>query len=351
MKESPSQSVTVEHIVPIEPNLYRDEEGKILWRSLLDNPDLMTAKLEEEAKAFFEENGDLSHSSLRKANERSLLNAIQNFYPGQLRQLQEKVGIRSPRVPYKYLTIPETGLPRDRGDRLVTSVLRDNPDELKRRIEEEARNLMANGVSLEEGSPKSKNKAKFFSAVYRFYPGGRAALGLKVGLKITESKPPGYWQEPINIEVEVLKLLASGIELTQDNLHIAGKYSLATHIPKYYPGGMAGLKDKLGIKSAQKPFAYWKDTDNIEAAARAIMDQYGTSSLPPKKVLEMPGNGSFYQAVKMYYPGGIKALREKLGCTKQNAANELLDAYEGQMNAGEPVGFSEFVKNTAALKN
>lgn len=115
-------------------------------------------------------------------------------------------------------------------------------------IEREARELIEKTGALTWEVAAQYGKTTLFMAAKRYYPGGIKALKAKLNLgKI--SRPAGYWLNSENIEREAREVFEEEGNITQSLLFKHRKYGLTRGV-KYYPGGWAGLKEKLGIASS-----------------------------------------------------------------------------------------------------
>lgn len=176
-------------------------------------------------------------------------------------------------------------------------------------VEAESRAVLEAGLELKYNLLKKPGFGyTSLATAIEHYPGGIHALREKLGLPIGK-RSQGYWgRDPQTIEQKAQEALDAGIGLTSSQLTEGGMASLINLAGKHYPGGLRALKEKMGIKVDTKPNGFWKDPQNIESEARQAIE----SGIPiAGSSLLATGRSSLVAAIHMYYPGGIKALREK----------------------------------------
>lgn len=124
-----------------------------------------------------------------------------------------------------------------------------------------------------------------------------------------------FRQQPENlkkyIESEAEKAVSSGLKLTQEALYQGGLSMLSSAIGKNYEGSFPALRVKVKgpeVKES-KPDGYWRNPKIIEEEARAALER----GIPLKATdLNESGLSSLSQAIADYYPGGRRALDEKI---------------------------------------
>jgi len=195
-------------------------------------------QIEKEAIYFYRNEGTLTQQLLAKKGRRDLLSAIYKFYPGGIVQLKVNLELELAERPKGYW----------------------NPE----KIEEEARGFLEQEGGLTQRLLVSRGRPELKSAISRNYPGGIYALEQKLGLAIKQQLP-GYWT-PEQIEKEAKEVFEEEGALTQKVLYRKGKAGLAGAIKRHYPGGLTGLKEKLGISIPNN-----EDTISPEEANERLM--------------------------------------------------------------------------------
>ncbi len=334
----------------VEPGVVEEDGGasaakRTLWSAMIrENPDQALSDIRSQALKFYQETGKLSVYALGKAKQSGLGAAITIHYPGGIQKIREELGIDAPHKELGFWT-PES-------------------------IENEARNLIANGGKINHEYLKQIGRADLSSAISSYYPGATGALREKLGLvegghkpkgfwtseRVVQSaaefyrehgdishqllaendssslssaitkyeggmdavktllgispgrKPNGYWQDPANIEKEALDFYIKEGALTVPALREKGS-QLGPIISAQYPGGMNALKERLGVALSQYPEGYWTE-DKIK---KAVEEYCSTGARLTGRVLEASGNSDLLYVIGRYYPGGIVELRNALG--------------------------------------
>ncbi len=230
----------------------RDRRGRIDWRALNSNPEQLVAYVDSEIERFLAEGHQLSYVGLVKGERDFLYTGVKRYYPGGMDTLKEKFGIVSVTKPGRYWYDSHN-------------------------IEEEARKLAAKGSDLSQRSLKEFSMQSMSSAVRR-YPGGLQALREKLGIAQVRVAR-GYWQVPANIEKEARACLGKGIDISQKSLKKAGLSSLSSAIAQKYPGGTSALREKLGLP-IRRPNGYWQNPVNVEHEVSKIIDEEGNLTEP-----------------------------------------------------------------------
>lgn len=271
-------------------------------------------KIEQEAKNFLAEHGQLSSPALKRERQ-DLLGAINNNYPGGLTALKRTMGIKAP----KTIMIADFGLPVDSRGRINRKEMWSLPDEVRNKSTEEAvRQASEKGVEISDRGLRKAGLKGLLSEGIRRYPGGMRALQEKVGLTINR-KPDGYWKDPKAIEKEAKRIIDSGGSLTGAALAKSGSSSLVYAITNHYPGAFRALRKKLKLKIVKKPDGYWTPV-NIETEA---MEFFNREGLLNSSLLLRRKRYDLVNAINKRYPGGFGALREKLGLPQQENSSPL----------------------------
>lgn len=155
-----------------------------------------------------------------------------------------------------------------------------------------------------------KGYSSLACAIVRVYPKGYSGIRKDLGEKILKY-PDGYWDEPINIEKEVKKLMKKEHLKKVPSfrkLKELDNEGLGAAITKHYPGGYSGLRTNFGEEEIKKSLGYWKSINNITKVGKEIIQIFGF--LPGKGILTKD-YASFCAAVVKYH-GGFKKIRKLL---------------------------------------
>ncbi len=180
--------------------------------------------IESQAQEFLIENGALSTFAIAKSGKADLAGAISNKYPGGINGLRQKFG----------LEVKEASRPA--GYWMDTA-----------NIEMEAKAAFDKGVPLTSTGLTSNKLSSLVAAINANYPGGIVSLREKLGLIGEIMKPKNYWNSIENIEAEARRSIGQGVHFSKPGFTKAGFTSLAAAITRNYPGGWAGIKEKLGV--------------------------------------------------------------------------------------------------------
>ncbi len=271
---------------PTPLEIPRDKRGRIRWLLISQDPERLGAVIESEARRILEDRqtlpkGELTKRLLTQNGRSDLIGGISRYYPGGISGLKKSLGINLRKDNY---WTPET-------------------------IEQEATILMSRtGTTvLPSVDEIEKVRSDLAGAIYRYYPGGLIGLRENLG-QVLLHKPAGYWKDPIVIEREAQEFYAKEGQLTQASLSKKGRSDLVG-ATKYYPGGMYQLGVNLGIDSNRKPKGYWT-IENIEAEASKFFSEHGELTVSS---LRRNGQNTLPVYIRRNYPGGLVALRERLG--------------------------------------
>lgn len=242
-----------------------------------------TQNIEQEARRLILTGNDLSQRGLANVHMLGLSAAIFKYYSGGIRALREKLGSQNLRVPRGYWENPEN-------------------------IETEARKVLQTEGQLTQGTLKRLRLSGLAYAVAGNYPGGMRTLKEKLGTPV-QSRPNGYWQDPVNIEMEARRILELEGSLTQAVINKRDMSSLNGAISKHYPGGMRGLKDKLGVPKKYKQVGYWTP-QRVEQEARKFYEEHGNLT---QRLLAQGGRNDLMGAIALHYPGEMVQLKKNLG--------------------------------------
>lgn len=206
---------------------------------------------------------------------------------------------------------PRIEAPMDGRGRIRWSLLK--PDERVIFIRQEAQALLLAGSTLTR-----KTAPLVMAGAQRFYPGGVNSLRVDLGQPVLK-RGNGYWT-PENTEAEVKQFFKENNDFSVPLLTKARKNSLVIAVHKY-PGGVTALREKLGLEPRYKPKSYWTP-ENIETEARQFIDQNQKLSAP---ALVAADRADLSVAAVRKYPGGMRALQEKLGMATKIRPNGYWD--------------------------
>lgn len=226
----------------------------------------------------------ISQQVLVDLGQVTLWNVISKFYPGGLTALAENLGIGRVQKPHRYWT--------------------------PQRTEQQCRAFFEEHGGLTLDLLVQHNRNDLYGAIAK-YPG--RMLGLKIAIGVKPSRKDNFWTED-TIESEAKKFYEEHGTIAQPILSELGRDDLALAIVRHYPGKWHGLREKLGFKRLQRPFGYWTP-ENIEKEAAAFVAEFGILS----STILQKMRPDLRDAAKKY-PGGIRALREKMGIDLDNRA-------------------------------
>lgn len=215
------------------------------------------------------------------------------------------------------IELSELGLPLDRAGRISwRQISEESIETRKQMIETAGRHLVAAGINLSQKGMAQAHLSGFYVGIKRMYPGG--SIGLRENLGFRESqKPNNYWKDPDVIEQEALKLLELGFDISYKTSTQVNAAGLNHAIYKYYPGGMVGLREKLGMEITKRPKGYWT-TGEIELQARDFLSS--SEKLTQQQLCEK-GRSDLAAAITRFYPNGFYGLQKTLGLTVTKVPN------------------------------
>ncbi|GEM_PF-1763982 len=236
--------------------------------------------IEKEAQEFYEKEGNFSGTFVRQKRA-DLMGAIERKYSGGINPLRQKLKIEQKKTkPSGYWKEPKN-------------------------IEQEASEVLMSQGKLTQRSIRAAGKPTLTQAIAKNYPDGMRGLVKKLGQEPT-SKPKGYWT-PETIEREAQEVLNIKGNLTYAILEEVDRHDLFGAIVNHYPGGIYKLKLKLSIHDTVKPRGYWT-VEQIERDAEEFIKEYGNLSAT---LLQHSGNAALAHAISRYYPQGMKQLQKK----------------------------------------
>lgn len=287
LQDVPEVQIQADPLQPLDFEVPHDPRGRIDWVTFRQQPENLKKYIESEAEKAVSSGLKLTQEALYKGGLPILSSAIGKNYEGSFPALRVKV--KGPEVkeskPDGYWRNPKI-------------------------IEEEARAALERGISLKALDLNEAGLSSLSQAMSDHYPGGRRALLEKINSPASIRRPEGYWENVVNIEDELERIIAQGGEVTSVSLRDMGEGALAQAISEYYPGGFYGIRERYGIAEDAKPADYWKDLQRIEDRARELFE-IGVEIT--SKGLRKSNNYDLNKAAYRWYPGGIVGLRKKLG--------------------------------------
>ena len=232
-----------------ERGLPRDKRGRVYWSRLAEDPEQIQRIIEQEAQRFISGGNPFTQSNLKDARMSGFGAAIQKHYPGGIEGLKEKLGIDISKRPQGYWR-PET-------------------------IRREALEFydLAGGLTF---TLLDKHKAAYLEGAIGRYPGGIGQLRKDLGIRGPARKPLGYWN-PEQVEEEARQFLEKEGDLTVKLLSSKNRHDLLGAIAEVYPGNLTELKIKLGVERTSKPRGYWTP-ENTELEALEFLEELGEIS-------------------------------------------------------------------------
>lgn len=213
----------------------------------------------------------------------------------------------------------------------------------KEAIETEAINFYAENKRISLNALMKNGRNDLRQAIQTYYPGSISALKQSLDIEDKkEVKPPNYWSTE-KIEEEALTF-SQTYPLTHKDLLNNGRTDLLKAITNKYPGSIISLRAKLktseGTTEFYKPKGYWTP-EQIEKEAKKFLKKEGDISV---RLLLKKGKHRLQGVISQKYPGGFKALKEKLNTLDLNLEEQLLEEYDSILLTGEPLRFYEFLR-------
>ncbi len=282
------QSIGLQDILQVP----RDGGARIRWSQLHGEPLKLALVVETLAKRLVENGHQINQKNIKKFGETSFITGVDSHYIGGITGLRQNLGITTKhnKKPPGYWT-EET-------------------------IEAEALKIQEEQGKLTQAVMKAQNQTSLASIISSKYPGGLNGLKRKFEIDILK-RPSGEWT-PESIEQEARELIGTGHSLTQKSLHKIGRADLAGAIATHYPGKLTALKRHLGVK-VKAPAHEW-DVNRILDEAAAFAAKYGNLN---HSVLRENQRADLGNVITRIYPGGIQALKERLGVSKDRPASVL----------------------------
>lgn len=173
-------------------------------------------------------------------------------------------------------------------------------------IEERVLEFIGQGYLLTQEDLKTDPTLR--QEIRRDYPGGIKALRKK--LRSSQTRSPGFWQNPANIEAELNKIIEKiGHFPTQSELktlHIS-----AIHGAMLATGGVNSWREKLSQDIIKREDGYWDKDENVEREIIRVLEEYNLADFPSAKQLK--ALGLIALAAGISRSGGFPKWRARLG--------------------------------------
>lgn len=265
----------------------RGPKGRIRWGELAREPSIFKVVVLQEASNVIAEGEKFNSYTLKKRGRNDLTRAVNRYYPdGFLGVSKELKADFSVKRPWGYWLNPEN-------------------------VRAAAAEALEGGVEITSHKLSKAGLGQLTQAIQRNYPGGWTQIREDLGIDKSYNRPPGYWTEE-NLLKEAAAFLEKYGDFSYKLLQTSQEYGFANAISRY-PGGIYQLKQQLNIPANARPKGHYNDPANLEADARAILEETGT--LTNKQLARWK---SVFKNKK--YPGGARALKEKLGVASERVA-------------------------------
>lgn len=248
--------------------------------------------IKQEAIQVIREHGKIAHNFLIKLGRADLIGALRS-YPGGIVQLKKDLGVKSEQKPVGYWTIE--------------------------RIEEEAKSIFETQHDLSYGFLMNEGRSDLLNAVRSHYPGGLKKLKSKVGANNVK-KEAGFWTRETT-EQEARRFIAENGSISHVFLGQKGRRDLSHAISKF-PGLLDRLKTESSNDEEKRWWGYW----TVERIEEEIQAFYAREKTLKKSAFKKNGAGGLYQAIHAKYPGGMKALRDKLEVNNSDVSKDEANA-------------------------
>lgn len=260
----------------------RDKRGKIRWKLLGEDPQVLQGLIRAEAINFYQQERVISQRLLVEKGRGDLAAAIGKFYPGGLSQLKRDFIDGFHKKPAGYWQSPEN-------------------------ILIEAEEFLTTHQAISQRLLIKNDNSSLSAAITRSYPGGTRQLRRDLGIKVSK-RPNQFWNKD-RIEQEAREFYELHGRLNSRLLLSEGKNDLLVAISRKYPNKWYGLYRELGLQSPQKEKGYWTP-EIIKQEAKAFFEEHGILSL---EKLQEAGKGDLGSAIFKRYPGKMGALKRQLG--------------------------------------
>ncbi|MEK7616807.1 MAG: hypothetical protein AAB414_02035 [Patescibacteria group bacterium] len=209
-------------------------------------------KIREEAGQIFQQEGKLTQAVIVGMSRSRLVRAISNFYPGGLRQLRKDFNTEYTAKPVGYWT-PE-------------------------QIEIEAQSFYIQNGDISNNKMRRDKAGALAGAITRFYPGGWPQLRKNLGIELPRVQR-GYWTQE-EIERKALEFYQKHGQISRYSLSNNGEGALGTAISSTYGGSYVVLRERLGIPaSKRRKRGYWT-SENIAVEALEFFNTFGVLTYP-----------------------------------------------------------------------
>lgn len=271
-----------------QPNeeIPRDTSGRIRWLRI-DDP---ARVIRFEVSTFIQHDGKLSPRLLAESGRYDLLNAIPTYYPGSWAQLKKDLGLQITRKPNGFWTQEHTMA--------------------------EASEFFQTEGELTYGLLLKRDRSNLANAIRKF-PGGIRGFRRELGAE-EYLRPKGFWTPEQTLE-EAKKFIDQEGNLSRKLLLQSNRVDLLGALNRY-PGRMSQAKLDLGlVPRVKRSNGYWTP-ELIEQETIKVFQKEGYLTV---SLIEKLGQGALAYAITHSYPGGMQALRERLGISNQKPEESI----------------------------
>lgn len=130
---------------------------------------------------------------------------------------------------------------------------------------------------------------------------------------MTKTKPDGFWKSLDNVLAEARRIMQKEGWTTIPATGVLVEHRYRGFLNGVFKfGGLAAIRDMLGLKAPEKDFDKWKSLESMLEETRQIMRREGWESLPTTTELLEKGQHTLLYAASKYH-GGLTRIREHLG--------------------------------------
>lgn len=174
-----------------------------------------------------------------------------------------------------------------------------------------------------------RNAGKHSLAVAINAHGGFPAVAKRLGL-VAKTKPNGYWDDFTNLEQELLAFIQEhgkqGVMPTNQEFYAAKRSDLSFAIYKH--GGVAAVKERLGLRTPPKRPGPWDDFSRVEQKLYTFINTQGIAGvMPTREQLKQAGRSDLIAAIDTHGGSFAVAQRLQLQLTSGNKPNGYWDDF------------------------
>lgn len=278
--------------------------SQTIWSALENQPEILHSAIERRAAEIIKQGLDLTTPGLVGNGLSGFYAGINQHYPGGLEWLRINIGVEV-LSPGRLVTIQQI-------EDTVYRLGRDNP-------------------SLRLDHPQDR---AVLQEIRRNYPGGLKAVKtrLKIDLHIKETtSQEGVgrikrdkmgridWatlkDDPIKLslalEEEVREYIKSGGKLEVRIMESSGYAYLSVALKRFYPGGIKGVKEKIGIQ-VQKPVGFWKSPEQVQITKQEAENFFADKGAFTMELLRECGESNLLYRIQKHYPGSWRGMLRDL---------------------------------------